>query len=491
MVIWFIVHQWKEMTRSPFWQKNIAINIVLALVLLLLLSYLLLLGLFIDVILNKLYPGKDPVALFNGIILYYLLIELFLRKILQSLPTLNIETYLHLPIKKSTIVHYVASKSIFAIGNYLTWLVIIPFAIKVIAPSYSVTIAIVWLITVALLIFNNNFLATYMIRQITGKAYITGAMILIILSLLLLDRFEFISLTTFSTFIFGQLLVQPAYILIAIALPVISYLLNYYYLKSKLYPEEVSILKKEERESFAGNRYLKSFGLIGHLISLDLRLIWRHKRTKSVIYMAPLFLGYGLFFYPQEIYREMSPIIIFIGIFMTGGMMVNYANYCFSYESNYFDNILTHYKDFKQYILAKYVLAISVSTVCYVLTVPYLFFGAHILLINTATFLYNIGFLSFLLLYLATYSTKNMDLSRGAAFNYQGLGASHWLSMIPAFLLPVLMYLPFSWLGYGNTGLIFVGVLGLLGLAMHKLLIGMITHQFIKKKYDMAEGFRE
>jgi hypothetical protein len=84
-----------------------------------------------------------------------------------------------------------------------------------------------------------------------------------------------------------------------------------------------------------------------------------------------------------------------------------------------------------------------------------------------------------------------MDLSKNAAFNYQGLGASHWLSMLPAFLLPVFIYLPFSFFDLQNTGFIFIGALGLGGLLFYKSMLNFILKQFYKNKYKMAEGFRE
>jgi len=84
-----------------------------------------------------------------------------------------------------------------------------------------------------------------------------------------------------------------------------------------------------------------------------------------------------------------------------------------------------------------------------------------------------------------------MDLRKGAAFNYQGLGASHWLSMLPAFLLPVIIYLPFSWAGVPKAGLLFIGALGVAGLLFHKTMLNIILKQFLKRKYIMAEGFRE
>jgi len=187
----------------------------------------------------------------------------------------------------------------------------------------------------------------------------------------------------------------------------------------------------------------------------------------------------------------MNTFLIFVGIFMTGGLMLNYVNYCFGYESNYFDNILANYTDFESYIRAKYVFAISISALSFILTIPYVFFGIHILLINLMTFLYNVGFLTFVLFYFSTYTKKPMDLSRGAAFNYQGLGATHWLAMLPAFLLPVLIYLPFGLMGQPNAGLLFIGVLGLGGLLYNKSLTHFIYRQFMKRRYAMADGFRE
>ncbi len=487
----FLKHQWKEMTRSPFWQKNVALNILLGFFLLIMLLYLLVLGLFIDKILLELFPDKDPVTVFNGIILYYFGFEFLIRFFMQSLPTLNIETYLHLPIKKSAIVHYVSAKSIFVIGNYLTWLVFFPFAFKVIAPEYSVATAWIWVGTMVMLIFTNNFLTTYIKRQLANKPSIVGIFGLILVGLILLNYFGIISVTDFSAYIFGQLLVNRALIIVPAAMVVATYLMNFFFLKSKLYPDEIISKKKEKIDSLSDIKYLKTLGLTGQYISLDLRLLWRHKRTRSIIYMAPVFLLYGLFFYPNPAHQGTPGFLIFVGVFITGGIMMNYLNYCFSYESNYFDNILANYRDFEAYIKAKYLLAVSISTVCYVLTIPYVFFGTDILLINTMTYLYNLGFVSFVLFYISTYSKKRMDLKRGAAFNYQGIGATHWLSMLPAFLLPVLIYLPFGLTGFGTAGLLVIGALGIAGLLFHKTALNIVLKQFLKRKHIMAAGFRE
>jgi hypothetical protein len=482
---WFIRHQWKEMKRSSIWQKNLAVNIVIGLFVFILLIYLLMIGLFIDKILEAINPDESPITLFNGFLLYYFGIEFFIRFFMQSLPTLNIESYLHLPVKRSAIAHFVASRSVVAVGNYLMLLVVMPFAFKVIAPEYSVRAAWLWLLAFIILVFFNNFLATYIKRQLVNKPAIVGISGLILISLIVLDFFHVISVSAFSSLLFGSFINNAGWIIVPFILLIFAYCLNYFFLRARLYPDEVVQKKKEKMDALSNIRYLKQLGHTGELIALDLRLIWRHKRTRSIVYMAPLFLGYGFFFYPNPEYQDKNGFLIFVGIFMTGGMMMNYLNYCFSYESNYFDNILA------RYIRSKYLFATGISAVCFIITIPYVFFGTKVLLINAMTFLYNLGFLSFVLFYLATFSKKRMEMTRSATFNYQGLNATHWLSMLPAFLLPVFIYLPFSLAGAPTAGLIFIGAIGLAGLLFHRTLLNMVLRQFYKRKYIMAEGFRE
>lgn len=92
---------------------------------------------------------------------------------------------------------------------------------------------------------------------------------------------------------------------------------------------------------------------------------------------------------------------------------------------------------------------------------------------------------------MATYNKKRMDLSKGSSFNYQGVGMMNWLILIPAFILPLLIYAPFGILGYRYTGLAAIGVLGIIGMLTRRFWVKMIEKGFYTRKYVMAEGFRE
>ena len=487
----FLQQQWKENTRSSIWQRNLATNIFIGFFLLLMMGYLLMLGIFINPILRKIFPDDDPVAIFNGIIIYYLGFDLLIRYLMQSLPTFAIESYLHLPIRKRTMVHFVISKSIFHPLNYLPLLVFLPFAFLSVAPAYSSLSTIAWVIAVFFLIFNNNFLATYLKRQLVSKPLITLLAGVILISLAVLDHFGIIKLSIISTYFFSMLLKNPVLTAIPVLLVLSSYSLNFFLLKSKLYPEEIIKRKSYHVQDIPRIKYLTSLGLTGDLVTLDMKLWWRHKRTRTILYLFPIFILYGLFFYPSPQYKDAFAMFIFVGTFMTGGMTMNYLNYAFGYESNHFDGLLTSRVDMDLYIKAKLSIGMLISTVCFILTIPYLFFGVEILLINFVTYLFNLGFISYVLIYMATYNKKRMDLSKGSSFNYQGVGATNWLVLLPSFVMPILVYLPFWAMGYRYAGFATIGLIGIFGLLTRKFWVKAIERNFYRRKYIMADGFRE
>ncbi len=487
----FLRHQWKEALRSPVWQKNVAINLFIGFLFLLLAFYLLLIGFLIDRILADLYPGRNPAEIFNGFLLLYFLADLVIRFYMQQVSVFHISSYLHLPISKRALVHYAEMKTVLSIFNLIPFFVVVPFAFIVIGGQYSAADAWTYLGTFFLLVMTNNFLATYLKRQLSSRPKIVAVAGLVVIALILLNYFDLLSISGLSTRIFGYLLTDPWLICVPALLLILVYSIHYSFLKKRLYPEEIETRKKQKLDAISEIRYLKGLGITGEIMALEMKLMWRNKRPKTTILLFPLFILYGLFFYPQDIYMAQGTgLLIFVGVFMTGGMMLNYLNYAFGWESNYFDALLTSRIDMDRYLRVKLVNSLIISTICFIVTIPYVFFGWKILLINFVTYLYNIGFLAFVLLYMATFNRKRIDLSRGSAFNYQGIGASNWLAMIPAFLFPPLVYWPFQAMGIPYVGFMIIGAIGLLGLSLNRILLQVIRDQFEKRRYIMAEGFR-
>ena len=488
---WFISHQFKQLRRSPFWQKSLAINIVLSFVIALVLLELLALGLMLRPILTDVYPDHDLVALFNGTLLYYFAIDLILRYFMQSLPVIAAQPYFHLPVRKSVIVNYMLAKSKFFILNYLPLLIFIPWAINSIAVQYSPEQALYWVLGLIFLIFTNNFIIVYVKRQLFSRPWVVAVFGIVVIGFIVFDSMGFYSISSLSTSLFHYLITVPWAFLVPLLILLLVYAVNFFYLRARMYIEEISTKKHRQADNLAGFNYLKSLGRIGELVAFELKLYWRNKRSKSLLYMVPIFLLYGFFFYPQEVYMKMGGMMIFVGIFVTGGVGMSVGNYFLGWESSFFDAILANNINYEKYFRAKYMILLGTAVFSYVITIPYAFFGWEILYINTMCFLMNIGVNAYVILLFCTNNKKRMDLSRGAAFNYQGVGASQFLIMLPLMLLPVILYVVFSTFLDRLPAASLLGLMGVLGILFHKFWMQKVVERFERRKYIIAEGFRE
>lgn len=491
LLTWFIKHQWRQTFRSTIFQRNLAVNIFLGFIILLLFLEFLIGGIYLSDKWHEIFPDEHPVSKFNSYLFYFFAMDFVMRFFMQSLPVLSIEPYLHLPIRKSSIINYLLGKALLSFFNFYPFLVFIPFAVFQVKSNYSVEQAWMWIVSLFAAVLFMNYLLVYMKRQLANKPKIVAFFGLFIGLLLILDRFEIFSFSKISMLTFDAICQNPIYFLIPILLLILMYAINFRFLAKNMYPEEISVKRKQRIDHISDIKYIKSLGRLGELISLEFRLFLRHKRTKSLLYIGSLLLFYGLIFYPQPEYSDKPWIFILVGWFVTGVLIFNYLNYAFSYESNYFDALLAHNIDMQEYFKMKIKLAMIIGTIFFVLSTPYVYFGADILLVNFCVYIYNIGFMSYLLLYIATYNKNHMDLSKGAAFNYQGVGASNWLAMLPCILIPILVFVSFNAFGLKYIGIISIALIGILGMLFNKSIMNILLKQFEKRKYIMAEGFRK
>lgn len=486
----FLSHQYKKARRSSIWQKNKALNVVILIVALIILAEVIGLSLILAHGWHELFPEAETLSSFFKISSYYFLGSFAIRFFMQQLPTMEIVHYQLLPIKKSTLIHFILVKGKVNFFVLLSFIVFAPFALMQVAYYEGTSAAWLWLIGMMLIDLTVNNFVFYLKKQLVNNLKTVTTVLLLLGLFVTGDVLKWYSFSDLFAQAIGVVLRHPVLWLVPLGVLAASYLINYRFLYKRLYLEEIATKKSELlRENRFG--YLQRFGLVGEIILLDIKLYIRNKRTKSMLYLTPVVLAYGLFFYPGEQYSTDSGFMIFIGIFLSGYLMITYLQNAFAYEGSYFDYLFSSGIDFEQYIKAKLTLASIAVAVSYLLTLPYLYFGWHILLINTATALFNIGFITPMMLYIATYNKKAMQLSRGNAFNFQGMSAVHWLTMLPVFVLPTLIYLPFKWFGNPDYGLLVLALIGLITMAFRKFLVQLIFQNLQEKKYIMASGFRE
>ncbi len=480
-------HQWKATTRSAGVSKSAGINVYMGFVFFVLFLELLGGGFYLGSELAK--NSEHPVADLSRYGLYLFLAIMMSRYMLQKLPTFLVAPYLCLPIKKSKLVNFILAKPLFNSLNILP----LSFVLAILLGLHQHLEASTFWPLVASVIVGDlfvNYFSIYIKRLQIKHEYVSYLFLATVAALLLFDRFNFIDLQAVSGVVFMQVIHQPLWLAIGLALFGLAYHLNFQLLYKHFSLEDFGKGDSNQRGSLENFSYLDRFGKIGTFVLLELKMCVRNKRTRSMLFMSPLFLLYGLFFYNNPVYLTQNGWLIFVGLFISGGFMMSFGLYFFAWESGHFDLMLTANTTFKDYIKAKYFLMLSTSAVIFLLSVFYIYYGIEILIINSACFLFNIGINSLLLLYFATNNKQYMDLSKGSAFNYQGVSGRHFVLMFPLLVIPILIYLPFGLMGQAKAGFAVIGALGVLGLLLREKLLDLITQRFIRKRYEMSEGFR-
>ncbi|MCO6497650.1 MAG: hypothetical protein J5I50_08310 [Chitinophagaceae bacterium] len=486
----FLDHQWKEFWRGRNKAGSLAAKIFMMIIYIYFLLIALGVGFFMKGFLKEIFPAAQPVAIFNGLVLYYFLVDFLLRVQLQELPTMSVQPYLTLNIRKKTIINFLNGKTLLNFFNLMPLIIFLPFCFTEIASVHGTPAMLGYIVSILSLTVFNNFLLVYVKRKATGNIMLIAIGVLVVLILGALDYFGVISISDFSNLAFRSITKQPALALIFTAAAAVIYSINYKYLYNNLYTEEM--VKKEAEKTATDYPFLNRFGEVGQLAALELKLILRHKRSKSAIMMSFAFVLYGFFFYRAELLNNNQfSLMLFAAIFMTGIFQIAYGQYMFAWQSAHFDGLMANKINFKNFIKAKFLLFTIAATLVTMLTFLYGFMSWKLIVLHFVVFLYNIGFGAVIVLFFANYNKKRLDLSKGGAFNWQGVGATQWIMSIPLIVIPFLIYMPFGMANEPFWGLTAIGLFGLVTLSLREMWVNLLTKLFAKQRYKIAEGFRE
>ena len=491
LFIQLILQEWKKGIRAQGFYKNLAVSILLSIFGLYITGILLFLGFSLDELLEKANNTLNPTELMNGAMLYIMLISIAVRFFMQQLNTFNLPPYQVLPVKRSALINFLLLKPLTNPANYFFLLVIVPFVIQSTTHYYNAQVAIRFVVAFTMVVWSDSLLTAFLKRKF-GSGLLSFLVVVAVLGGIgALEFFNIFSLFDFSRSLFGFIVTKPIGPLLPASMVGIAYLLNRWFFSQNYYPEKFNQKIKTDKTINADLSFLERFGVIGDLISVELKLILRHKRTKSMLYMSGFFLFYGLIFYPQKAYQHQMGMLFFVAMFITGLMMIMYGQWSISWDSRHFDSILTRNIPVKTYIESNYYLMISFTIISFVLSTPYFLFGPKIILMHLAAFLYNAGVNVYLLLFFATFNNKKVDLSRSSAMNYQGTTYKSFLIALPILFIPMVLVGGLSFFISLYLILGIISALGVVGILFRKPLINICINQFNRRKYKLAEGFRE
>lgn len=478
--------------RSQAFYRGLAVKILMGFMALYFAVLFLMIGFFLGEILDETHSTYNPLELINGASLYIIIGVLLLRFVMQSLQTIDLQTYQTLPVKRSALVNFLLLKPVFSISNYMTLLIIITFAIRTISVWESGFVAFQFVLNCILIIWADIWLASYLKRKFGYN--LIGLIIILsfVVGLVALEYFKIFSFFEFSMKIFNFLTIKPFGWIATLIFAGIVYGVNLLFFNRNYYPEKFNEkLNRNENKVVGGLSFLEKYGTIGELIQLQIRLIFRHKRTKALIYLSVAFMLYGLLFYLSDLYGDSITWLVFCGLIITGMASITYGQWVISWESNYFDAILTKNIPSDIYIKANFYLLIAFNILSYLISMPYFLVGTKIIYLHTAMLLYNTGINVFLLVFTASFNTKRVDLTSKSTLNYQGTTYKSFLIVIPIMLFPILLAGVLNIFTSYNVVMLIFGVLGLLGILLMPVQMKLSTQHYNKRKYAMAEGFRE
>lgn len=493
MTFEFLKLQFLKSIRSVSIARNLVAGFFLALLLLIVLSYLLLLAFSLEKIIEEGLDEPNAITFLNTHLAFFFIIEIMYRFFLQKLPVIELENFLHLPIRRSNIIHFLLIRSFISPLSIIALLLFTPITLTEISTTYGISGALYWLSTIVLLSWTLHWFMLWFKQKYGDK----------LISIFLLFGLFIISTAAnyYGWFNVGEILSPvfhnslnnplPALILVASFIGMYGFALNYY--KKHAYLEE---LTTESRSGYIDQSldFLSRFGLAGEMADLEWKLILRHKKSRNYLLISILFLFYGLLFYndPSFVREEgFSYFFIFTGIFITGIFILQYGQLFLSWNSTDFDFFLSRRNGLKALIKGKYLLFVVISLLCFLLSVPYVYFGWNVLFIHMATFLFNMGVTIHFVICLSLWKPKPMSLSKSALFNYEGIGMAQFLMIIPMGIFPYLIFLPFAVLFNDYAGLVALSICGITGILFYEKLSDIAVDILLNNRYEISSTFRE
>jgi len=450
-------------------------------------------GLGLSDILQRITGRANVTPVLNTLLIFFFLLEMMYRYFLQKLSVVQLEQYLHLPVGRTKIIRFLLLRSFLSPYNAVALLLFTPFYWMQVSQFYSPFAALCWLLQILLISWSIHWFMLWY-KQKYGDSLLGF--------LFLLGLFAGVSAIIWSGWVdvrrwleplFSAPLRQPVSILASAALFGGGFIFIERFYQKNAYLEALNPIKK--RSLFSGSYTLfERFGPAGTMADLELKLMLRHKKSRAYLVISLLFLAYGFVFYTNDFITQGdadSWLTIMVPIIITGMFMMHYGQFFLSWNASYIDFFLAKNGGIEELVKGKYIIIVSVSLVLYLLSLGYIYLWDQVLLLHTAMFLFNIGINIHLVIMLALWEPKPMDLDRSAMFNYEGVGLAQFLLAIPMIGAPYGIYFSAQYLVGSYGAIIVLGLVGVMGVLLSPKILQYHANRIIKKRYQISASFRQ
>ncbi len=480
-------HYWKEQLRTFYWKKSWLVLLFSTLIKLYFAANFLIVGFFSDVIIKELFPSQSLVEMHFQFLFYYWLIDLFFRFKFQEVKLLQSKPYFTLPISRSKLDKFPLIQSLFSNYNCIYCLLLVPFFFRYVLQNESVVFSIMWWIIVLSGMLFVSFSSLYL-RLFFQKKPLFGLIFLVVFLAGIAMEFKgYFSMSSSLNFIVQ---LSEKYLFPVLIFPLFSLLAYWVVLRF------IKKLKYFEFESEQMNlkvtrfSFLERWGELGQHLLLDIKFLYRNKRTRAALVSCLIFPGWYFMMVTPKLNLTSSKHV-FAGIFTIAQLCISYGQFVFAGHSTYFDGLMTQRLSMYQFIRAKYFLFVISMLLIYGVLLFFYFLNPVLPLINLSLLVFSIGTMPYLVLIVACYRVQRFEITQKSSFNYQGFS---FLSLVPVAVVStfaILVFNAFSLFDGVKYAYYTYFIVGSVGIVSYKWWLKSITRKFEEQKYKLAEGFRE
>src|SRR6056297_3060252 len=140
-----------ERVRSFSFGRDLISSIMVLVLIVFILFYLVGIAIFMGFVLKNQLGVEDVPAFLNSAAIYYLLGEFVVRFFFQKTPLFDLNRYLHLPIKRSGIIHFLLGKSLISTFSVMALILFLPITISEVSARHGSPAGLMWLTTLVVL----------------------------------------------------------------------------------------------------------------------------------------------------------------------------------------------------------------------------------------------------------------------------------------------------------------------------------------------------
>lgn len=476
--------------RHPMFERNRFGKFFMYFMVIFWTAYFIFIGIMLAFMFEGLFPNMEPYHIMNQGLIYLFLLDFLFRFVFQKTPAQEIKPYLLLPVKKNRLIDMFLLQS--GLNPYnLFWLtLIIPFALITLTRFYGITGILCYSIGIWLLIIMNNY------WYLLCRTLINEKTIFILLPLLfygVIGTLEFTFGHPIGTFtmnlgeslIEGNLLSYTGILCAIFLLAFIDRRIQIHYIYN-----ELSRNKDTKMKHVSEYKFLEHYGEIGEYLRLELKLLFRNKKSKTQFRMGCLaiIMFTGLLFtgaYSGVIGKSFVLTYNFavLGILMLTQLM--------SFEGNYLDGLMSRKESIYSLLMAKYYFYSIMVIIPFLLMIPAIVMEKITLLAALSYAFFTIGFIYFMLFQMAVYNKKTMLLNENITGKNSGGTFFQGMVSTAAFFLPMFINTLLAFFFSEETAQWVFLITGIILALTSRYWIKNIYYRFMKRRYVNMEGFRD